>query len=114
MGSTLLYGRAGNHSVTELPPEHPVTFVPVGLCREEGLKEVAVWEEQSFARRDISCYDLRGREGSLVLGAREIKNQWELLLQKNSERCWFGFVQSTSSMAGQGLTLGLCPAVGTV
>lgn len=65
-----------------------MTLVTVGLCREEGLKEVAVWEEQSFARRDISCYDLRGHEGSLVLGAREIKNQWELLLEKNSERCW--------------------------
>lgn len=64
-----------------------MTFVIVGLCRGEGLKEVAVWEEQSFARRDISCYDLRGREGSLALGAREIKNQLELLLKKSSESC---------------------------
>lgn len=88
MGSILLYGRAVNHSVIELPLEHPMTFVTVGLCREEGLKEVAGWEEQGFARRDISCYDLRGREGSLALGAREIKDQLELLLEKNSERCW--------------------------
>lgn len=88
VGSTLLYGRAVNHSVTELPPEHPMTSVTVGLCREEGLKEVAGWEEQGFARRDISCYDLGGHEGSLALGAREIKDQLELLLEKNSERCW--------------------------
>lgn len=53
-----------------------MTFVTVGQCREEGLKEVSVWEEQSFARRDISCYDLRGCEGSQALGAREIKDQW--------------------------------------
>lgn len=87
MGSTLLYGTAGSHWVIELPPEHPMTFVIVGLCREEGLKEVAVWEEQSFARTDISCYDLRGCEGSLSLGAWEIKNQLELLPEKNRERC---------------------------
>lgn len=87
-GSTLLYGRAGNHSVIELPSEHTMTSVTVGPCREEGLEEVAVWEEQGFARRDISCYDLRGREGGLALGARDIKDQLELSLKNSSERCW--------------------------
>ncbi|NXP41251.1 TMLH protein, partial [Leiothrix lutea] len=70
----LLYGIAFVENVTPTKEDTKILAERVSIIREEGLKEVAVWEEQSFARRDISCYDLRGREGSQALGAREIKD----------------------------------------
>ncbi|KAM6057170.1 trimethyllysine dioxygenase, mitochondrial isoform 4-T4 [Theristicus caerulescens] len=60
---TSFSGRAWSRWVMEPPREHRMTFVIVGLRTERsGWRKQPVWEEQSFARRDTSCYDLEGAD----------------------------------------------------
>lgn len=68
----------------QLPRERVVTFVTVGLCTERrNWRKWPVWEEQSFAQRSISCYDLEGQEGSPGPGSQGDQNQFVALTEEN-------------------------------